>query len=86
MLALAIAVDRFRMNFMIIRRLIRPVLTFAFGVSTWLASQEPAAAQLLVAQTGSTKTAIGWLIVLLCIGLGLLVVCRPNGRKSPLKR
>jgi hypothetical protein len=37
-------------------------------------------AQPLLAQTGGTKTAIGWLIVLLCIGLGLLVVCRPSGR------
>jgi hypothetical protein len=36
----------------------------------------------LLAQTGGSKTAIGWLIVLLCIGLGLLVVCRPSGRKE----
>jgi hypothetical protein len=43
-------------------------------------------AQLILAQTGNTKTAIGWLIVLLCIGLGLIVVCRPSNRKSPLKR
>ena len=62
MLALAIAIDRFRISAMI----------HAF--------------LLLLGQTGSTKTAIGWLIVLLCIGLGLLVVCRPSGRKSPLKR
>ena len=38
--------------------------------------------QPLLAQTGAAKTAIGWLIVLLCIGLGLLVVLRPSGRKS----
>jgi hypothetical protein len=38
--------------------------------------------QPLLAQTGTGKTAIGWLIVLLCIGLGLLVVLRPSGRKS----
>jgi hypothetical protein len=38
---------------------------------------------LLLAQTGVTKTAIGWLIVLLCIGLGLLVMCRPSVRKAP---
>ena len=36
----------------------------------------------LIAQTGGGKTAIGWLIVLLCIALGLLVVCRPSGRKE----
>ena len=41
---------------------------------------------LLLAQTGGTKTAVGWLIVLLCIGLGVLVVCRPSHRKSPLKK
>jgi hypothetical protein len=38
---------------------------------------------LLLAQTGTAKTAIGWVIVLLCIGLGLLVVCRPSGRTVP---
>jgi hypothetical protein len=39
-------------------------------------------APFLIAQTGTTKTAISWVIVLLCIGLGLLVMCRP-GRKAP---
>ena len=43
---------------------------------------QAASSQLLLAQTGTTKTAIGWLIVLLCIGLGVLVMCRP-GRKAP---
>ena len=43
-------------------------------------------AQLLLAQTGTTKTAVGWVIVLLCLGLGLLVVCRPSHRKSPIKK
>jgi len=37
---------------------------------------------LVLAQTGGTKSAIGWLIVLLCIALGLLVVCRPSGREK----
>ena len=36
----------------------------------------------LLAQTGTTKTLVGWVIVLLCIGLGLLVVCRPTGRQA----
>jgi hypothetical protein len=40
----------------------------------------------LLAQTGGGKTAVGWLIVLLCIGLGLLVVCRPSVRQEPPKR
>ena len=39
--------------------------------------------QELLAQTGTTKTAVGWVIVLLCIGLGLLVVCRPSVREAP---
>lgn len=39
-------------------------------------------AQIVLAQSGGSKTAVGWLIVLLCIGLGLLVVCRPSGRKE----
>ena len=48
-----------------------------------LAAEQPASAAELVAQTGTAKTAAGWVIALLCIGLGLLVVCRPSGRKSP---
>jgi len=43
-------------------------------------------AQILLAQMGSTKTALGWVIVVLCIGLGLIVVLRPSSRKTPLKR
>jgi len=42
--------------------------------------------QIVLAQTGGTKTAVGWLIVLLCVGLGILVVCRSSARKSPLKK
>ena len=49
-------------------------------------SKEPASAQALLAQTGTAKTAIGWVIVALCIGLGLLVICRPSHRKSPIKK
>jgi hypothetical protein len=45
------------------------------ALESWLAPVLP-----LLAQTGTTKTLIGWVIVLLCIGLGLLVVCRPSAR------
>jgi hypothetical protein len=45
-----------------------------------------AALPTLLAQTGTTKTMIGWVIVLLCIGLGLLVVCRPSGRQGAKRR
>jgi hypothetical protein len=60
----------------------------AIGLAMILAAENSASAAELLAQTGTAKTAVGWAIVLLCIGLGLLVVCRPSGRKSPnqLKR
>jgi len=51
----------------------------------WFVSQQTASAQPLLAQTGTSKTAIGWAIVLLCIGLGLLVVCRPSVR-NPIEK
>jgi hypothetical protein len=59
---------------------IRSVLAAAVGAATLLATEEQASAQVVLAQTGGTKTAIGWVIVLLCIFLGLLVVCRPAAR------
>jgi hypothetical protein len=40
----------------------------------------------LLAQTGTTKTLIGWVIVLLCIGLGVLVICRPAARAAGAKK
>ena len=40
----------------------------------------------LLAQTGTMKTLIGWVIVLLCIGLGLLAVCRPSARADKKRR
>jgi hypothetical protein len=57
-------------------------LVAAWGAGFWLASEQSASAQALLAQTGGGKTAVGWVIVLLCIALGLLVVCRPSGRKE----
>ena len=39
----------------------------------------------LLGQTGTTKTAIGWGMVALCIGLGLLVIGRPNVR-NPMEK
>ena len=67
------------------RRQIRTALTLVFGTAAWLAAEQTAFAQTLLGQTGIVKTMIGWLVVLLAIGLGLLVVCRPSGRKSPDK-
>jgi hypothetical protein len=51
-----------------------------------LAKDAALSGALLFAQSGTSKTAVGWVIVLLCIGLGLLVICRPSHRKSPLKK
>jgi hypothetical protein len=62
-------------------------LKLAFCLGCWQAIERTVSAQtLLFAQTGTTKTLIGWLIVLLCIGLGILVVCRPSARRANGKR
>jgi hypothetical protein len=65
--------------------LIRNSRLWAFGVMSWLALEQTASAQTLVAQSGVAKTMIGWLLVLLAIGLGVLVVCRPSGRRPAEK-
>jgi hypothetical protein len=63
--------------------LIRGSFTAGFGLASWLAGEQMALAQVILAQSGVAKTMIGWLLVFLAIGLGLLVVCRPSGRKAP---
>lgn len=60
---------------------IGPALTAAFGLGVWLAGERAAQAQVLLAQTGMAKTAIGYLLFFLAVILGLLVVCRPTGRQ-----
>jgi hypothetical protein len=50
---------------------------------SWLAAEQSASAQVLLAQSGAAKSILGWLLVLLCLALGLVVVCRPSGRKDP---
>jgi hypothetical protein len=66
-----------------LRSSIRLAFTAVFGLLVWLAGAQPASAQELLAQTGTAKTILGWLLSLLAIALGLIVVCRPTGRKSP---
>ena len=66
-----------------LRRLARLALTTLFGLVSWLALDQTASAQVLLAQTGSAKTILGWLLTLLAIALGLIVVCRPSTRKDP---
>jgi len=74
-----------------IRRLASAASALATSLFTWLALEQAASAQTalaqaaltqatLLAQTGTTKTAIGWGIAALCIGLGLLVVTRTSIR------
>ena len=59
----------------------RFVASAAFGGLAWLGAEQTASAQLLLAQSGVAKTAIGYVLVFLALILALLVVCRPNGRK-----
>ena len=60
---------------------LRFVATAAFGGMAWLAAEQTASAQMLLAQSGMAKTAIGYVLVFLALILALLVVCRPNSRK-----
>ena len=79
----AVTLAAFKMGHM--HRLIASHMRVAFLTpAVWLVGQQAASAQTLLAQTGTAKTAVGWAIVALCVGLGLLVVCRPSVR-NPLK-
>lgn len=49
--------------------------------AVWTAGEHAALGQALLAQTGAAKTAIGYMLFFLAVILGLLVVCRPSGRK-----
>ena len=64
----------------------RFALTTLFGFATWLAAEQPALVQVLLAQSGAAKGILGWLLTLLAIALGLIVVCRPSSRKDPDKK
>jgi hypothetical protein len=58
------------------------MLAFSYSASGSFAELLP----MLLAQTGTTKTLIGWVIVALCVGLGLIVVCRPAARAAKMKK
>lgn len=49
----------------------------------WLAAEQTASAQVLLAQSGMAKTLIGYVLVFLALLLALLVICRPSSRKLP---
>jgi hypothetical protein len=59
----------------------------AVGVPMLLAaSEQEASAQVLLAQSGTAKTAIGYGLTLLAILLGMVVVLRPSKRKLNEKK
>jgi hypothetical protein len=66
-------------------RMRRYALSTALVATLCLATEQSASAQVLLAQSGTTKTGIGWLIVLLGVGLGLIAVCRTSVRKGMKK-
>jgi hypothetical protein len=61
----------------------RTALLALIGLSVWLAGEQDAAAQVLLAQSGMAKTAIGWVLVGVALFFALLVVGLPSWRKLP---
>lgn len=61
----------------------RTVLLFLFGLSVWLAGEQRASAQLLLAQSGMAKTAVGWTLVAVALFFALLFIGLPSWRKLP---
>ena len=55
--------------------------TASLGFAAWLAGEQTASAQMLLAQSGMAKSAIGYVLVFLALLLALLVIARPNSRK-----
>jgi hypothetical protein len=75
-------VSRAAMRIRTLRWTVRRGMELLLALGVWLWLVPPAAAQGLIAQSGAAKTGIGWLVVLLGVGLGLLAVCRPSIRKG----
>ena len=59
----------------VLRQPLRATFVPALAATLWLLSAQSASAQVLLAQSGTAKTGIGWLIVLLGVGLGLHALC-----------
>jgi hypothetical protein len=68
------------------RQRVRSGLNAMAAGTLWLIMAQTASAQVLLAQSGGAKTGIGWLIVLLGVGLGLIAVCRPSVRKGDKRK
>ncbi len=62
---------------------IRKLLLVLLGHAIWLAGEQPAQAQMLLAQSGTAKTAVGWVLVAVALFFALLVVGLPSWRKLP---
>lgn len=63
--------------------MLRQCLLTSLGTTAWLAAEQTASAQVLLAQGGVAKTLIGYVLVFLALILALLLICRPNSRKMP---
>jgi hypothetical protein len=63
--------------------LLRTSFLAAWGLVVWLAGEQEAAAQTLLAQSGAAKTAIGWALVGAALFFALLIVGLPSWRKLP---
>jgi hypothetical protein len=61
----------------------RSLLVILFGFALWLAGEQTASAQPLLAQSGMAKTAIGWAIVCVALFFALLFIGLPSWRKLP---
>jgi hypothetical protein len=61
--------------------LLRCGATAGLGFGAWLSGEQTASAQMLLAQSGMAKSAIGYVLVFLALLLALLVMARPNSRK-----
>ena len=62
---------------------LRATLLTLLGLSIWLAGEQEASAQMLLAQSGMAKTAIGWVLVAVALFFALLVVGLPSWRRLP---
>ena len=58
-------------------RLILPALS----VSLWVAAEQAAQAQGVLAQTGAAKSGVGYGLLFLAVVLGLVAICRPSSRQ-----
>ena len=62
-------------------RSLRVSLPALIAAVTWLAVEQSAHAQELIAQTGPAKTGVCYGLFFLAVILGLVAVCRPSSRQ-----